>query len=167
MTSRMNRRRALFIALALLTLTALLAAPAAARFGRFLFAGLSGFSEVPAVLSTGHGAFKALLRHDDTIEFDLAYRDLVGTPVQAHIHFGQKDVNGAVVAFLCGGPTPPCGPDGASGTLDAASVTAGAAAQGIAAGDFDGLLAAIRSGNAYVNVHTDVFPTGEIRGQIR
>jgi hypothetical protein len=29
------------------------------------------------------------------------------------------------------------------------------------------VMAAMQSGNAYINVHTAVFPTGEIRGQIR
>ena len=43
----------------------------------------------------------------------------------------------------------------------------GPGAQGIAAGEFAELLAAIRSGNAYANVHTTKYPGGEIRGQIR
>jgi hypothetical protein len=108
-----------------------------------------------------------VLRGDDTIDFALHYGNLVGTPVQARIHFGQRFVNGGVVAFLCGGPTPPCGPEGASGTIDAASIVGGAAAQGIAPGDIAAVVRAIRSGNAYVNVHTDVFPGGEIHGPIR
>jgi hypothetical protein len=45
-------------------------------------------------------------------------------------------------------------------------VTAGAADQGLAAGDFAGLVRAIRSGATYVNVHTDARPAGEIRGQL-
>ncbi len=31
---------------------------------------------------------------------------------------------------------------------------------------FDDLLSAMRNGNAYVNVHTKVYPAGEIRGQV-
>lgn len=163
----MTPRRAIILSIpTVLLLAVLAAAPAFAGLHRFLFAALSGFDEVPAVLSPARGAFTALLR-DDSIDYRLSYRDTIGVPVQAHIHFGQKDVNGGVVAFLCGGPTPPCGPEGATGTIDASSVVAGAAAQGLAAGDFDGLVTAIRTGNAYVNVHTDVFPNGEIRGQIR
>ena len=154
-------------AVALATAGALLLAAPAFAFHKFLFAGLSGFNEVPAVLSPASGSFKAVIRDDDTIDFDLDYEGTIGVPVQAHIHFGQKDVNGGVVAFLCGGPAPACGPNGLSGTLDAASVIGAAAAQGIEAGDFEGLVTAIRTGNAYVNVHTTVFPTGEIRGQIR
>jgi hypothetical protein len=39
--------------------------------------------------------------------------------------------------------------------------------QGVAPGDFDELVAAIRNGLAYANVHTAQSPGGEIRGQIR
>jgi hypothetical protein len=160
----MHKTRAISIAVAI---TFLLAAPAFA-FHKFLFAALSGFNEVPAVLSPASGSFKAVLRDDDTIDYRLQYQDTLGVPLQAHIHFGQKDVNGGVVAFLCGGSSAPgCGPNGASGTLDASSVVSGASAQGIDAGDFEGLVTAIQTGNAYVNVHTTVFPNGEIRGQIR
>jgi hypothetical protein len=35
-----------------------------------------------------------------------------------------------------------------------------------AAGEFDELVKAIRHRTAYVNVHTTVFPGGEIRGQL-
>jgi CHRD domain len=33
--------------------------------------------------------------------------------------------------------------------------------------DFNALLAALKSNTAYGNIHTTVFPSGEIRGQIR
>ncbi len=42
----------------------------------------------------------------------------------------------------------------------------GPSGQGISAGEFDEIVAAIRAGVAYVNVHTTGFPGGEIRGQI-
>jgi hypothetical protein len=40
-------------------------------------------------------------------------------------------------------------------------------AQGIATGEFNELIAALRDGLAYVNVHTVQSPGGEIRGQIQ
>jgi hypothetical protein len=46
-------------------------------------------------------------------------------------------------------------------------VVGGAAPPGIAAGDFACVIPSIETGNAYVNVHSTVFPNGEIRGQIR
>jgi hypothetical protein len=53
-----------------------------------------------------------------------------------------------------------------TGTLDASGVV-GPAGQGIAAGEFAELLHAIRSGVTYANVHTNTWPAGEIRGQIK
>jgi len=44
---------------------------------------------------------------------------------------------------------------------------AGASTQQIAAGELEEVIAAIRVGAAYANVHTSVSPGGEIRGQIR
>lgn len=42
----------------------------------------------------------------------------------------------------------------------------GPTAQGIEAGAFDELLAAIRAGRTYANVHSDKWPAGEIRAQL-
>ena len=52
-----------------------------------------------------------------------------------------------------------------TGTVVPADVI-GPAGQGIAAGEFDELVAAIRAGRTYANVHSTKFPPGEIRGQI-
>ncbi|MGZ8597331.1 MAG: CHRD domain-containing protein [Actinomycetota bacterium] len=38
--------------------------------------------------------------------------------------------------------------------------------QGIAPGEFQELVKAIRRNAAYVNVHTEAFPTGEVRGNV-
>jgi hypothetical protein len=55
-----------------------------------------------------------------------------------------------------------------SGTIQAANVIAGAtASQQLAVGDLAAVVAAIRAGVAYANVHTTLSPGGEIRGQIR
>ena len=43
---------------------------------------------------------------------------------------------------------------------------AGAAGQGLAAGEFNELVRAIRAGATYVNVHTTGYPGGEIRAQL-
>jgi hypothetical protein len=41
------------------------------------------------------------------------------------------------------------------------------AAQGIAANEFDALLAAMGEGATYANVHTEKYGGGEVRGQIQ
>jgi len=133
---------------------------------------LSGFDEVPAVSTTGDGEFHARL--DTTsgeIAFELSYDALEGNVLQAHIHIGKSGTNGGVAVFLCTNlgnfPAPPCpsSPGSVSGTITAADVI-GPSAQGIAAGEFDELVRAIRAGAAYINVHSDKFQGGEIRGQI-
>jgi CHRD domain-containing protein len=52
-----------------------------------------------------------------------------------------------------------------TGTIRPSDVV-GPTGQGIAAGEFEELVAAIRAGRAYANVHSAKFPGGEIRGQI-
>jgi hypothetical protein len=147
------------------------------RSGRFRIAtALKPTEEVPAVSSVAKGFFKATVDvENETISYELSYEGLEGTPVQAHIHFGQTGVNGAVSVFLCSNlattppPTPPAcpaSPATITGTLTAANVLAIAAAQGIDVGEFAELAQAIRKGLTYANVHSSRFPGGEVRGQI-
>lgn len=134
-------------------------------------AGLDGYQEVPSVSSTGTGTLD--LRIDDdaqTIDFELTYENLEGaTTLASHIHLGQPGVNGGVSAFFCGGGgKPACTPTSGTftGVITPADVI-GPAGQGIAAGEFDELVRAIRARVTYVNVHTDKHPGGEIRGAVR
>ena len=130
---------------------------------------LSGNQEVPAVSTTGGGEFRAKLR-GDRLDYSLSYAALEGTTTtQAHIHIGQKSVNGGVAAFLCGGSgKPPCPTTGGTveGSITAADVI-GPTGQGVAPGEFQEMLDMMRSGDAYANVHTNKHPGGEIRGQIK
>ena len=72
--------------------------------------------------------------------------------------------------FLCGGGNQPACPattEGTiTGTITAANVT-GPSGQGIAAGDLDSALEAVRDGLSYANMHTANFSGGEIRGRVR
>ena len=134
---------------------------------------LIGYEEVPAVSTEGKGTFRAeISTRDQELDYRLQYRGLSAPVQQAHIHFGQFAVNGGVSVFLCSNlddppaGTPACPDSGTvTGTLTAADVI-GPAAQGIDPGEFDELVAAIKAGIAYVNVHTDKFEGGEIRGQL-
>lgn len=142
---------------------------------------LNGFEEVPAVSTVADGEFRARISNDQTqIQWELSYSDLESAVQQAHIHLGQKDVNGGITVFLCTnlGNGPPgiqlCPPSPAtiSGTIMAADVsppipaTLAARNQGLNTGELDELIRAIRAGKTYVNVHTTDRPGGEIRSQI-
>lgn len=135
---------------------------------RVVRAALTGFQEVPAISTAAQGQFQARL-DESMIEYELSYSNLQAPALFAHIHLGQRGVNGGVIAFLCGGGNKPACPTpggSVSGTITAADIV-GPGGQGIAAGEFEEALQAIRSGNTYANVHSTLFPGGEIRGQIR
>jgi hypothetical protein len=148
------------------------------------FAELKPTEEVPAVSSAARGRFKAMIdAENQTISYELSYDGLEAPALQAHIHIGQRRVNGGVSVFLCGNapavppetvpPPPACPPAPATvtGVLTAANII-GPTAQGIeptsgTVNEFDELLALLRKELAYVNVHSARFPGGEIRGQVR
>jgi hypothetical protein len=107
---------------------------------------------------------------DTELTFRLDYAGLSGPPLVAHIHVGQRKVNGGVSVFFCGGggkPACPSSPSGSiSGTITAANVL-GPVSQGFDPDELAPLKRAIKAGVTYANMHTAKFPGGEIRGQIR
>jgi hypothetical protein len=152
-----------------------LALAVAANPGGTIFkAELNGYQEVPANSSPGSGSFELrALPNGQAIQYTLSYDGLQGTVTQAHIHVGQHGVSGGISIWLCGtaalpGPagTPTCPQSGeVTGVITAQSVV-GPVNQLVAAGELDEVLAAMRAGVAYANVHTSAVPAGEIRGQI-
>jgi CHRD domain len=167
----MRRMLVLVVLLAL----ALLAPAAAALAGDNFVATLSGDQEVPARDTQAVGVATFKLSEDGTalgFKVNVANIDNV---VAAHIHCGAAGVNGPVGVTLFGGPA---GGGAVNGTLAEGTVTAPDAGNACGWTSLAAVLAAIRSGNAYVNVHTNDgvappntgpgdFPGGEIRGQVR
>jgi hypothetical protein len=170
----------------------LLAAPIPAHAqgpGQKFSTSLTGYQEVhfisttpPALrgaVSTGaRGSFQAVVENPaNLIRYELSYEGLEGSVTQAHIHFGQQHTVGGIVVWLCqteGTPapaavaasTPLCPPSGTvTGSISPNQVLT-VSGQGIDAGEFDELVRAITAGATYANVHSSLFPPGEIRGQI-
>jgi hypothetical protein len=172
------RRSRLIATAAVIGVAGFTAAATAGDQKRDFSTDMAGYEEVPAISTDGNGeADVEVARDGGSLKFELHYRALESPVTQSHIHFGQKDANGGIVIFFCSnlgnGPagTPPC-PQPApgetaevSGTRTAADMAGGAADQGIAAGEFDELVRALRAGVAYANVHSQQFGSGEIRGQ--
>lgn len=129
---------------------------------------LSSFEETPLTLSTpGTGSFRAKIS-PSMIEYELSYANTAGTVLVAHIHLGRPAITGGVIAFLCGGGgKPACPPEGTvTGTIVDSDII-GPTGQGIVPGEFNEAVRAILAGATYANVHTNLFPGGEIRGPIR
>jgi hypothetical protein len=153
-----------------LALLATLGASPLAVAGEVIGAHLEGFSEVPTLSTRASGLFFGRISPDETsIDYILYFELDGGTATVAHIHFGEPGVSGGIAAFLCGGGNKgacPATSGEVTGSVQAGDII-GPASQGLASGDMASLVRAIRKGAAYVNVHTNAFPGGEIRGQIK
>jgi hypothetical protein len=141
--------------------------------GRFS-ASLSGFEETPPgpFLTDGTGSFHATL-NGDTLTYTLTFQDLTSPVTQSHIHFAQRAVAGGIFLFLCsnlgngpaGTPACPAGGGTVTRTVPLTDVVA-IPAQNVPAGSVNAAVRILNSRDAYVNVHTTMFPGGEIRGQV-
>jgi hypothetical protein len=144
------------------------------KFSGFEEIGALGAGETGAILSGGTATLDLELdRQAQTLMYTLTFSGTNATVTQSHIHFGKRHVAGGVIVFLCSnlgnGPagTQACPASGTvTGTITPADVV-GPAGQGVAAGNFAGLVEALDNNTAYGNIHTTAFPAGEIRGQIR
>ena len=167
------RPRIVAALVALLVVVSVGGLQASAGGGKRFSAGLTGYEETPTLSVAGTGSFSAEISKDETsVSYTLSYSGLTGPALFAHVHLGMPAIAGGVIAFLCDtdagtAQIPDCPGAGGtvSGSIEAADVI-GPAGQGITAGEFEELLAAIRFGATYANVHTTAFPAGEIRGQI-
>lgn len=124
-------------------------------------ANLSGAFEVPAVTTTATGTARFTVDGAE-LDYTLDVQNVTGA-IAAHIHRGALGTNGPPVVFLFAQAAP--GVNVTAGSLAAGSVDAAdmIASAGVS---YDSMLTLIRSGNAYVNVHTVARPAGEIRGQV-
>ena len=159
-----NHRRAVVLAVALVSGLALLAAPAAAAgastsrtSGKVtrLAATLSGANEIPGP-GDPDGRGKAVVRLSGTTACYLLEWSGIGAPTAAHIHQGGAGVAGPVVVLFF---QPGTNAASLPGTL---SSVAGCV-------DVDPALAgriAASPRDWYVNIHTADFAAGAIRGQL-
>lgn len=119
--------------------------------------------EVPAVKAetptsaAGRGAVVISLDRTE-VAYAVTWFGTSGNVMAAHFHRAAAGSPGPVVQTICGGPAPaisgPC-PTGTSGTV---------------AGVWkipQNLLQELLQGNLYINMHTQLNPAGEIRGQVR
>lgn len=135
------------VALAILAATvalALLATPAAAE--STYSATFDEAQEVPPTGSSGTGSGTVVLNDaKDSALVSLTFSGLTGSPLKWHIHCGAPPGENAPIVFDPGLDAPATDEKWMLTSTDVANLTAGL---------------------CYFNVHTDVEPGGEIRGQI-
>jgi hypothetical protein len=122
---------------------------------------LTGMEEVPPVNTNSTGI--ALLELvNDNINFKVNVTSLDNIKA-AHIHSGEFGQNGDIVVTLFQSATPT---DVMNGTLVEGKVAADDL-QGLLKGkNINDLVQLINNTKTYVNIHTEQYPNGEIRGQI-
>jgi hypothetical protein len=171
LTNRLMATMGLFLPL-VLSPPALAEPPAAKNF----VAHLSGAEEVPERDCPGQGEAVFQLNADGT---ELSYRVIasnIDNVVQSHIHLAPAGVNGPIVLFLYG--LVPSGGGSQNGVLNTGTATAADLIGPLTGQPLSALVTNLRTGGAYVNVHTNDgvsptntgcgdFPGGEIRGQIQ
>jgi hypothetical protein len=132
---------------------------------------LLGANEVPPNLSTATGEADITIV-GDTLNVDMIWSGLIGgVPSAAHIHCCSAP--GTNVGVAVGFPGLPAALTGTYNhlfdLLDPSIYTLAFLNNfggGTAAGAEAALIAGIIDGRAYVNIHNQVFPGGEIRGQL-
>jgi hypothetical protein len=173
----MRKRWWAFLAIAALAVTAAAVAATESNFGTHL----KGRYEVPLRDTDAQG--QAMFRVADdgqSVDYKLIASN-IDNAFMAHIHMGPADGTGPVVVWLYPSTTPnqpgPAGSGRHDGVLAEGTFTAADLVGPLKGHPLSDLLAAIDSGNAYVNVHTNDgvdgqntgpgdFPGGEIRGQL-
>ncbi|HVK89896.1 MAG TPA: CHRD domain-containing protein [Mycoplana sp.] len=138
---RFNRKNSLLAGLAVAAILA--GNPAFAETLKFM-ADMKGASEVPPNDSAGTGMGDVTVDTEmKKLTWTVTFSGLSGEPIAAHFHGPAEPGKNA-------GPVVDISGSLASGTAD---IT-------------DEQLADLQAGNWYLNVHTEKFPDGEIRGQV-
>lgn len=147
-----------------LALMAWLATTAEAQQQVTVRAMLSGGNEVPGVSTGAHGVATVTVdRTAGRVDYQIDIFNLPTGIVGAHIHVGPAGVNGPIILNF---PIATVGQSGAfqmKGSLSSSELVP-RDASGIRT--FDDAAYAIASGATYVNVHSQTFQGGEMRGQL-
>jgi glucose/arabinose dehydrogenase len=127
---------------------------------------MTGAQEVPSVETSASAVAEFRLNGDGTLSYEVRATGPIVGATQAHIHLGARGVNGPVVVFLFGlnsaGQNFAAGDLISNGTITDANVRP----QPGFTPSVAELVARMRQGRTYANLHTLAKPGGEVRGQI-
>ena len=128
---------------------------------------LSGDQHTPPVETPGRGQAVFHLSEDGV---EISYKIIIDSTsniTMAHIHMAPAGQSGPVVAWLYpDAPAPVPIPGVFDGILAEGTITESELAGDLAGQPLSSLLDIIKVGEAYVNVHSEQNPGGELRGQI-
>ena len=143
-------RRVALPALGLVAAAAFWAGPTLAASSEKFETQLSGKDQVPPVDTQGSGTAEFHYNPGTRkLSWNISYKDLSSAVTGAHIHSGAAGANGKVLVSL----TKKGATENPSPIKGSATLTEDQAKE-------------LMSGNTYVNVHTEMHKSGEIRGQI-
>ena len=128
---------------------------------------LTGDAEVHDVetMATGQAIFQ-LSKDGLELHYKLIVANLENVSM-SHIHLAPEGVNGPVVAWLYPAGPPPQVIEGTTNGILMEGIVTGDDLVGKLSGmELSALVDSIKAGKTYVNVHTDQYPAGELRGQI-
>jgi hypothetical protein len=154
---RRTVRSALILAISL-TAAVVASSAAEARAGGEPAIPLNNEQETTGATGGGSGFFSYSIEGSQLC-YTLEVSNLTMAPFAAHIHLGPRNVAGDIVVGLLT-------PTAASSTVsECITAVEGATGQALSTAE----LAAIAAdpGAYYVNVHTNNFPGGEVRGQLK
>jgi CHRD domain len=124
---------------------------------------LTSAAEVPPVQSSASGFAELEVEEgSDNMEYGIIAIN-IDKVTKAHIHQGSSSEAGPVVATLFN-PSTPTGP--VTEELTTGSITSANLEGPLQGKQLSDLIAIMQNGQAYVNVHTEQNPDGEIRGTI-
>lgn len=126
---------------------------------------LTGASELPPVQTNASGFADLDVEMEDgqrVVDYHL-YVSNIDRVTQAHIHQGNSSENGPIIVPIFNASTP-TGP--VTGQLAEGHITPANFVGPLQGKQLDDLIALMQNGTAYVNVHTEQNPQGEIRGTV-
>ncbi len=125
---------------------------------------LTGNDFVPPIKTPASGECTLQsAKEGEALSFKLSVKDVQNVN-GAHVHQGKKGAEGPPVATLFNGPKKQ---GKFSGTLSEGTISDSDLVGPLQGKSIKDFIQLIRAGNAYVNVHTDAHPNGEIRGQLK
>ena len=134
----------------------------AQKQGQFFDAKLTGKDEVPPKDTKASGVAEFTVTGANSMSYKVTVNNMEKVTA-AHIHQGKVGENGPVVVTLFKTDSPSAT---TNGDLSQGTVSSDKFEGPLAGKPLSDLINMINNGEAYVNVHTQANPKGEIRGQL-